>query len=87
MAFQTDRASLPVPKVFAYCSEANPVGVKWVLMEYMPGVELGEAWEALDYDKRARFALDLVEMYDQLSPKSTLLWRRLPWYSIPASSL
>src|ERR1700689_457393 len=36
-------------------------------MEHMPGVELGEAWGALDYDKRAQFAVDLVDMYDQLS--------------------
>ena len=65
--FQTGRTSLPVPKVFAYCSEANPVGAEWVLMEYMPGVELCKAWEALAYDKRARFALDLVDTCDQLS--------------------
>lgn len=36
-------------------------------MEHMPGVELGEAWGALDYNKRAQFAVDLVDMYDQLS--------------------
>ena len=32
-------------------------------MEYMPRVELGEAWEALAYDKRAQFALNLVDIY------------------------
>ena len=67
MDFVRSRTSLPVPKVFAYSSEANPVGVEWVLMEYMPGVELGEAWEALEYDKKTQFAVDLVDMYDQLS--------------------
>lgn len=36
-------------------------------MDYMPGVELGKAWEGLDYDKKARFAADLVDVYDQLS--------------------
>jgi hypothetical protein len=65
--FQTVRTSLPVPKVFTYSSEANPVGVEWVLMECMPGVELREAWKELDYGKKARFAVDLVDMYDQLS--------------------
>jgi hypothetical protein len=64
---QIGRTSLPVPKVFAYSSEANPVGVEWVLMEYMPGVELREAWKELDYDMKIRFAIDLVDMYDQLS--------------------
>jgi hypothetical protein len=43
MDFVRSRTSLPVPKVFAYSSEANPVGVEWVLMEYMPGVELGSS--------------------------------------------
>jgi len=36
-------------------------------MEYMPGVELREAWKELDYDMKIRFAIDLVDMYDQLS--------------------
>jgi hypothetical protein len=36
-------------------------------MECMPGVELREAWKELDYGKKARFAVDLVDMYDQLS--------------------
>jgi len=36
-----------------YSSEANPVGVEWFLMEHMPGVEFGEAWKALNYDKKA----------------------------------
>jgi Phosphotransferase enzyme family len=67
MDFVRSRTSLPVPKVFAYSSEVNPVGVEWVLMEYMPGVELGKAWKTLDYDKKTQFAVDLVDMYDQLS--------------------
>ncbi|KIM90482.1 hypothetical protein PILCRDRAFT_184936 [Piloderma croceum F 1598] len=52
-------------------SEENPVGVEWILMEYMPGVELGKAlWKALQYDKKTQFAVDLVDMYDQLSQPS-----------------
>ncbi|KIM75939.1 hypothetical protein PILCRDRAFT_826771 [Piloderma croceum F 1598] len=65
--FKTEVEPLPVPKVFVYSSEANPVGVEWVLMEHMPGVELCEAWKELDYDMKARFVGDLVDMYDQLS--------------------
>jgi hypothetical protein len=34
---------------------------------YLPGVELREAWKELEYDRKARFAVDLVDMYDQLS--------------------
>ena len=66
-SLQTGRTSLPVPKVFAYSSEENPVGVEWILMEYIRGVELGKAWKELDYDKKAQFTADLVDIYDQLS--------------------
>ena len=36
-------------------------------MEYVQGVELGKAWKELNYDKKARFTADLVDIYDQLS--------------------
>ncbi|KAF9474276.1 kinase-like protein [Pholiota conissans] len=68
MDFVRSATSLPVPKVFAYCSEAtNPVGVEWVLMEYMPGIEMGDAWDGMTLTQKRRLALDLVDLYDQLS--------------------
>jgi hypothetical protein len=36
-------------------------------MKYIPGVEPGEAWNELNYDMKARFAADPLDMYDQLS--------------------
>lgn len=62
------RTSLPIPTVFAYCSEANnPVGAEWLIMEHMPGVEMGDAWDELQLPQKRRLALDLVDLYDQLS--------------------
>ena len=61
------RTSLPVPTVYAYCSEANnPVGAEWLIMEYMPGVEMGDAWDNLQLPQKRRLALDLIDLYDQL---------------------
>ena len=61
------RTSLPVPKVFAYCSEAsNPVGAEWLIMEHISGKEMGEAWDDLQLPQKRRLALDLVDLYDQL---------------------
>jgi hypothetical protein len=61
------RTSLPVPTVFAYCSEAsNPVGAEWMIMEHVPGVEMGDAWDDLQFPQKRRLALDLIDLYDQL---------------------
>ena len=63
----TGRTSLPVPIVYPYCSEAsNPVGAEWVIMEYMPGVEVGDAWDDLQLPQKRRLALDFIDLYDQL---------------------
>ncbi|KDR68405.1 hypothetical protein GALMADRAFT_146362 [Galerina marginata CBS 339.88] len=67
MEFVRSRTSLPVPTVFAYCSEAdNPVGVEWLLMEHMPGVEMADAWGDLKFPQKQKLALDLIDLYDQL---------------------
>src|SRR6266576_6860070 len=61
------RTSLPVPTVYAYCSEAsNPVGAEWLIMDYMPGAEMGDAWDNLQLPQKRRLALDLIDLYDQL---------------------
>jgi len=51
--------------VFAYCSEA--VGVEWLIMEHMPGVEMGDAWGELQLPQKWRLALNLIDLYGQLS--------------------
>ena len=59
--------SLPVPRVFAYCSEAsNPVGAEWLIMEHMSGTEMGDAWDDLQLSQKRKLALDLIDLYDQL---------------------
>ena len=36
-------------------------------MEHMPGVEMGDAWSGLQLPQKRRLALDLIDLYDQLS--------------------
>jgi aminoglycoside phosphotransferase (APT) family kinase protein len=63
------RTSLPVSKVFAYCSEAsNPVGAEWLIVEHMSGTEMGDAWDDLQLPQKRRLALDLIDLYGQLFP-------------------
>ncbi|KAJ3993350.1 hypothetical protein F5050DRAFT_1847153 [Lentinula boryana] len=67
MNFVQSHTSLPVPTVFAYCSESsNPVGTEWLIMEYMSGVELDKAWDQLQYPQKQTFARNLIDVYDQL---------------------
>lgn len=62
------RTSLPVPQVFSYCSEStHPVGAEWLIMEYTSGAEMGDVWDHLQLPQKQRLALDLVDLYDQLS--------------------
>ncbi|KAJ3561239.1 hypothetical protein NP233_g10314 [Leucocoprinus birnbaumii] len=68
MDFVRSRTSIPVPKVFAYCSESsNPVGTEWLIMEFVRGVEMRTGWLNLGLSQKRKLALDLVDMYDQLS--------------------
>ncbi|KAJ3575683.1 hypothetical protein NP233_g936 [Leucocoprinus birnbaumii] len=68
MDFVRTRTSLPVPKVFAYCSESrNPVGTEWLIMEFVRGVEMKIGWSNLGLPQKRKLALELVDMYDQLS--------------------
>ncbi|KAF5390227.1 hypothetical protein D9757_002887 [Collybiopsis confluens] len=61
------RTSLPVPIVYAYCSESsNPVGAEWIIMEQMPGVQMGMAWDKLQLVQKQTLARNLVDVYDQL---------------------
>ncbi|KAJ3747084.1 kinase-like domain-containing protein [Lentinula detonsa] len=67
MNFIRSHTSLPVPTVFAYCSESsNPVGAEWLIMEHMSGVELREAWDQLQYPQKQTLARNLIDVYDQL---------------------
>ncbi len=61
------KTTLPVPEIYAYCSDANnPVGVEWLLMEHMSGVEMDVALPILQPECRRRLALELIDLHDQL---------------------
>ncbi|KAJ3575684.1 hypothetical protein NP233_g939 [Leucocoprinus birnbaumii] len=68
MDFVRSRTSIPVPEVFAYCSESsNPVGTEWLIMEFVQGVEMKSGWSNLGLPQKRKLAIELVNMYDQLS--------------------
>ena len=55
------RTSIPVPKVYLYCSTPkNPVRAEWILMEYMPGLCLADGFEQLKYEQKRRTATDVA---------------------------
>ena len=57
------RTSIPVPKVYLYCSTPkNPVRAEWILMEYMPGLCLADGFEQLTYEQKLRTATDVAEI-------------------------
>lgn len=57
------RTSIPVPKVYLYCSTPeNPVRAEWILMEYMPGLCLADGFEQLTYEQKRRTATDLAKI-------------------------
>lgn len=63
----TAKTSIPVPGVLSYCSESNnPVGAEWILMEYVPGVTMGDGWSSLNFPQKQRLALDIIDFYDQM---------------------
>lgn len=43
----------PVPKVYAWCSQAtNPVQAEYIIMEKISGVQLEDVWGSLDVDQK-----------------------------------
>ena len=54
-----DKLHIPVPKVLGYCSMAcnSKLGAEYIVMERVPGVELGQKWEGL----KARDKISIVK--------------------------
>ncbi|KAE9409084.1 hypothetical protein BT96DRAFT_985402 [Gymnopus androsaceus JB14] len=68
MDFVRNHTTLPIPKVYAYLSDSNnPVGVEWILMEHMSQSSYEVAGMNSDFAQKRTLALDLVNLYDQLS--------------------
>lgn len=60
-SFYIARTSIPVPQVYLYCSTPhNPVRAEWILMQYMPGVRLGDCIENLTDSQKHQTGMDLA---------------------------
>ncbi|KAJ6050201.1 uncharacterized protein N7446_005561 [Penicillium canescens] len=56
---------IPAPKVFDFClDEANPVGVRYILMEKMPGKSL--SWSDATKEQRMKVIDQLADIYVEL---------------------
>ena len=63
----TAQTSIPVPKIHLYCSDAkNPVGAKWILMDFIPGHVFYDCFDQLTYEQKTRTATDLVNVVSTL---------------------
>lgn len=61
------RTTIPVPKVIAHnASNRNEIGFEWILMEYVPGVTLDEAWATMTWAGKCKLVEKLVDISMQL---------------------
>lgn len=67
MKFLAEKTSIPVPKVYAWDSDANnAVGAEYILMERIPGITLSTIWNMLSLDEKKRIASQVVDIELQL---------------------
>lgn len=61
------RTTILVPKVIAHeASNKNELGFEWILMEYMPGITLDEAWSTMTWPGKCELVERLVSASAQL---------------------
>ena len=61
------RTTIPVPKVIAHeASNDNELGFEWILMEYMPGITLDDAWSTMTWPGKCKLVEKLVSASAQL---------------------
>ena len=65
--FVRSKTSLPVPAILAYDStNSNPIGFEYILMEYMPGVQMVKVWHKLPWEKQVYVIDQLVHYLSEL---------------------
>ena len=70
LRFIQGNTNIPVPSIKAYnSSSSNPVGFEWILMEYMPGVQLKERWRFISWPAKEAIV-------EQLAVYSASMYRR-----------
>ena len=67
MAFLRAKTSVPAPRVFAWDSSAkNELGFEWILMEKVGGVELGEVWRKVPWERKLTLVEEIAGFMQQL---------------------
>ena len=67
MAFLRAKTSVPAPRVFAWDSSAkNALGFEWILMEKVGGVELGEVWRRIPWERKLTLVEEIAGFMQQL---------------------
>ncbi|OCH87099.1 hypothetical protein OBBRIDRAFT_782139 [Obba rivulosa] len=75
MTYIREHTSIPVPRVYAYCPDAdNSVGSPFLIISSMPGISMwSQEWEDLDLDSKLRtvrsYAHIMVELSRHTFPK------------------
>ncbi|ETS84199.1 hypothetical protein PFICI_02224 [Pestalotiopsis fici W106-1] len=67
LVFLGQRTTIPVPKPIAWSSSAEgKLGYEWALVEKIPGVELGEVWRKMPWEKKIEITETIAEFLVQL---------------------
>lgn len=59
--------SIPVPRVFLYAAEHNPLEYEWVLMEFMPGSPFKQVKASLPIEAKRQLATTVAEWVHSLA--------------------
>ncbi|KAK5955090.1 hypothetical protein OHC33_003769 [Knufia fluminis] len=67
MELLKQKTTLPSPRVVAYSATVdNDIGFEWILMSFMPGVQLGTCWLRLSMDQKRYITQQLAEYQAQM---------------------
>ncbi|KAJ5145723.1 uncharacterized protein N7515_000287 [Penicillium bovifimosum] len=58
------KTNIPTPEVFDFCDETNPVGVRYIIMEKLPGKSL--CWSDTTQEQRMKVIEQLADIYIEL---------------------
>lgn len=60
--------SIPVPRVFATCSDSdNELGFEWMLMDRMPAIVLADAWADTTWEEKKSITKEIAACIAQLN--------------------
>jgi aminoglycoside phosphotransferase len=60
------KTDVPVPCVIAFDASKNPLGFEWILMQRMPGMQLGAQWTGLGWEAKVSLVHRLADLLAQM---------------------